>query len=213
MTDMDPSPEQRRQMIEALNAGVIPSGIHLLSQKFLPTSQPKPKGDPLKTQETRSRQQGSGAFQCGACGDMIAAAALTAHVELRHSRGYALPPLPRKLYARIAPRRPSISTQAMIRCPECHCELRESRLQRHMSKCPGRRAQTRGRAGAPRTTSQGVGARKADVGRSATNDEGQQERLNGRDPIDGSPDGRVFRDHCRFGSHPSHDGYDDESWA
>lgn len=97
----------------------------------------------------------------------------------------------------------SSGTSRLVRCPICTCTVREDHLERHSRKVHHLRGNEARRQIAspvePSPTNQTL--------RTAQASEPATERV-----LDATRDYyAAYRDHGQFGSHPSHDGYDDES--
>jgi hypothetical protein len=117
--------------------------------------------------------------------------------------------------------------RSYARCPFCPATVRTTRLERHCWQVHDRTAvrpqQARrsdtgsprgGRAAAP--VGRGPGASRGParkVVRPSDADARSPGDVHSFDPIDGNPDPRIYRDRGRFGSPPSYDPYDEESWA
>lgn len=85
----------------------------------------------------------------------------------------------------------------LVKCPNCSSHVKQSRLKSHIQRVHGTRvpvcSSARSRAGSSELTT-GYQADAEQRSFDATRDYA-----------------RSFRDHGQFGSHPSHDGFDDES--
>jgi hypothetical protein len=169
-----------------------------------------PLGVPLNEAVAQSRQQGAGRSD---------------------PRGKSRDSIPRRQVGDDGPRDEAEAGRAVgrsyARCPFCPATVRTTRLERHCrqvhARTPVRSQQARrsdmgsprgGRAAAPvgrgPDASRGP-ARK--VVRPSDADARSPGDVHSFDQIDGNPDPRIYRERGRFGSPPSYDPYDEESWA
>jgi len=97
-------------------------------------------------------------------------------------------------------------------CPSCRERVLESLIASHQRRCIRQRQRPIGYQRSPRQQGAFSGGRENDTDSKAR----MVDEIRGqgrRRPIDASPNGRLPRDHGRFGSFPSHDGFGDDDWA
>lgn len=97
-----------------------------------------------------------------------------------------------------------VSTRNLLRCSQCGCAVREDRLERHLRNVHGERTAPQAKA---TRMSHTITDRSVPAVPATTEEETQQQRL-----LDATKDyAHAFREQGRFGSHPSHDRFDDDS--
>lgn len=147
--------------------------------------------------------------ECPACGFKGTSYEITRHVALSHARAAK-----RKEFSTLLR---SLKSQGTKVCPLCHVPVRAGKLQKHMSdRCPIRN-RTSQFARQPQRLIEQVKQPK----RSRTSFPAQSVRRKGeieveqpswRNNLDATKDcGYPAREEGRYGSYPSHDGFDDES--
>lgn len=104
------------------------------------------------------------------------------------------------------------NSEILKKCPGCGANVKAKKLPRHIRlKCPNRK---RG-ANLPRSSP--MGRRQTSVSLGMDHDSSNKKRaiydqVQSRDRLDATkPYAHPYREQGRFGSHPSHDGFDDES--
>ena len=134
----------------------------------------------------------------------------------------ALPGSPQPRTSSSASEKPAVKRHSMTNCPFCHAQVREDRLQRHLSsRCPSRSVKgrnTRSRSGRISEAAREIRemSHQADSSRpvgSLRYKEGAEiESPDWYNNLDATKNiGYPVRESGRYGSHPSHDGFDDES--
>jgi hypothetical protein len=175
----------------------------------IPTSRPpvlplKPAPVPAVTPP---RVRANGLVKCEVCKQWIKTTRLDRHLQRAHPdyKPAATPPSPRPGLNPTAPKRERTRTYAgPARCRQCGVALASAAPENHLPGCSYRRKQTRYKAISP--SEQTTNSASPDghfVG---------QDQLLPERSLDATRDyAHHYREHGRFGSHPSHDDYGEES--
>jgi hypothetical protein len=178
--------------------GLTPVGPRADGPSFIiPTQEPaKPRGVFRQGRRPGARRLVS----CPRCAVQVRSDRLEAHVRNVHPAESARP---QRVRHSSAPR--------MTRCPQCAAQVRTDRLEAHVRKVHRTTEAARPRVHQSPTHQHGVRRQgSATLGEffPSDSDGGRTERQ-----LDSCRDYRGFRERGRFGSHPSHDDYSDESKA
>lgn len=150
--------------------------------------------------------------ECPQCDFRGTAFQFTRHFALSHARNEKRKRLPALL-------RSLKSREQMKVCPFCHSQIRKSKFQKHMNdRCPMRNrptsSETVRQPAKPKQQVNGSNPSTVEFGTTSVRHKGEieVERPSWWNNLDATKDcGYPAREEGRYGSYPSHDGFDDES--
>jgi hypothetical protein len=194
LEDLDRRPEQLWVKCLLCSHCGPPSKIrrHLTQKHVTPLDRPprEPAARPATATCAAQQRQDSIAERCSRCGCPLLADDRAAHLQVCAGRT----PLKPDIVPAVPPE--------WSRCPFCDTKVKSAKLEQHRRTCMRRTKQVAASArrdDSPRRTPEWIttvslDARTSDERRDASHGWGQR-----------------YREHGRFGSHPSHDSFDDES--